>query len=124
MGHQSRRRGVARRGRHRFRRRLHDEGPHRQAPDLAGQTFVSPHDFIWDDNTPVDLDGHGTHVTGTIAQRTGNDLGVAGMAFNVAIMPVKVLSGLWDEILGAPNVGTERDARARHFATRLTTAPR
>ena len=82
------------------------EGPTRPAPDLEGTTFVSPHDFIWDDSTPVDLDGHGTHVTGTIAQRTGNDLGVAGMAFNVAIMPVKVLSGLWDEILGAPNVGT------------------
>jgi serine protease len=83
-----------------------DDGPVRQAPDLAGTTFVSPHDFIWDDDKPVDLDGHGTHVTGTIAQRTGNDLGVAGIAFNAAIMPVKVLSGEWDEILGAPNVGT------------------
>ena len=81
-------------------------GPTRPAPDLEGTTFVSPHDFIWDDDLPVDLDGHGTHVTGTIAQRTGNDLGVAGMAFNVAIMPVKVLSGPWDEALGAPNVGT------------------
>jgi serine protease len=82
------------------------DGPTQPAPDLQGTTFVSPHDFVWDDDTPVDLDGHGTHVTGTIAQRTGNDLGVAGMAFNVAIMPVKVLSGPWDEILGAPNVGT------------------
>jgi serine protease len=82
------------------------KGPTQPAPDLQGTSFVSPHDFIWDDDTPVDLDGHGTHVTGTIAQRTGNDLGVAGMAFNVAIMPVKVLSGPWDEILGAPNVGT------------------
>ncbi len=82
------------------------KGATRQAPDLEGTTFVSPHDFIWDDDTPVDLDGHGTHVTGTIAQRTGNDLGVAGMAFNVAIMPVKVLSGPWDEAMGAPNTGT------------------
>jgi serine protease len=82
------------------------EGPTRPAPDLEGATFVSPHDFIWDDNTPVDLQGHGTHVTGTVAQRTGNDQGVAGMAFNVSIMPVKVLSDIWDEILGAPNVGT------------------
>jgi serine protease len=82
------------------------KGATRQAPDLEGTTFVSPHDFIWDDDTPVDLDGHGTHVTGTIAQRTGNDLGVAGMAFNVAIMPIKVLSGPWDEAMGAPNTGT------------------
>jgi serine protease len=82
------------------------KGPAQPAPDLQGTSFVSPRDFIWDDDLPVDLDGHGTHVTGTVAQRTGNELGVAGMAFNVAIMPVKVLSGPWDQILGAPNVGT------------------
>ena len=29
--------------------------------------FVAPHDFIWDDATPLDFDGHGTHVSGTIA---------------------------------------------------------
>ena len=84
-----------------------DVGNFRQAPDLAGANFVSPHDFIWDDETPTDLDGHGTHVTGTIGERTGNDLGVAGMAFNVSLMPVKAISGVWDEAMGAPNVGTE-----------------
>ena len=84
-----------------------DQGSFRQAPDLAGVNFVSPHDFIWDDDQPFDLDGHGTHVTGTVAERTGNDTGVAGMAYNVSIMPVKVASTEWDEILGAPNVGTE-----------------
>jgi len=84
-----------------------DKGVFRQAPDLAGTSFVAPHDFIWDDNEPTDLDGHGTHVTGTIAQRTGNALGVAGVAFNVSIMPVKVVSGVWDVVLGAPNQGTD-----------------
>ncbi len=83
-----------------------DQGAYSQAPDLAGATFVSPHDFIWDDDTPVDLDGHGTHVAGTIGERTGNGVGVAGMAFNVAFMPIKVVSGPWDEAMGAPNVGT------------------
>jgi serine protease len=31
-------------------------------------------------------------VTGTIAQTTNNNLGVAGIAFNCSIMPVKVLN--------------------------------
>lgn len=34
---------------------------------------------------------HGTHVTGTIAARTNNALGVAGLAFNAKVMPVRVL---------------------------------
>lgn len=83
-----------------------DSGNYRQAPELAGATFVSPHDFIWDDDTPVDLSGHGTHVAGTVGERTGNGTGVAGMAFNVSFMPIKAVSGVWDEAMGAPNVGT------------------
>jgi serine protease len=44
------------------------------------------------------LDGHGTHVAGTIGQLTNNGVGVAGMAYNVRIMPVKVLNDIWDFI--------------------------
>jgi serine protease len=40
---------------------------------------------------PLDGDGHGTHVSGTIAQSTNNGAGVAGMASGACIMPVKVL---------------------------------
>ena len=35
--------------------------------------------------------GHGTHIAGTIAQCTNNGLGVAGVAYQAQIMPVKVL---------------------------------
>jgi len=83
-----------------------DQGGFREAPDLVGATIVAPHDFIWDDETPLDLDGHGTHVAGTIGERTGNGTGAAGMAFNVALMPLKAVSGTWDDALGSPNVGT------------------
>ncbi|MDA3897124.1 MAG: S8 family serine peptidase, partial [Desulfobacteraceae bacterium] len=62
-----------------------------QAPDLAGTSFVPGYDFINNDTHPNDDEGHGTHVTGTIAQQTDNTIGVAGIAFNVSIMPVKVL---------------------------------
>jgi len=77
-----------------------------QAPDLAGTTFLPGFDFIWDDDRPLDFEGHGTHVTGTIAQSTDNNLGTAGIAFNVSIIPIKVVSAEIDEIFGAPNVGT------------------
>ena len=42
--------------------------PFAAAPELgaSGSTrFVSPRDFIWNDDLPLDLDGHGTHVAGT-----------------------------------------------------------
>jgi serine protease len=80
--------------------------------------FVAPHDFIWDDdNPPIDLDGHGTHVSGTIGQLTNNGSngagdtrhggGTAGVAFNVKIMPVKVIDSDWDDIFNSPNQGTD-----------------
>jgi serine protease len=69
--------------------------------------FVAPHDFIWDDDLPVDLDGHGTHVSGTIGQLTNDGVGTAGVAFGVKLMPVKVVNGVWDDIFGSPNFGSD-----------------
>jgi len=68
----------------------------RQAPDLAGTSFVPGYDFVNDDSHPNDDHGHGTHVTGTIAQSTNNSMGVAGVAFGCSIMPVKVLDDQGD----------------------------
>ena len=79
--------------------------PFAAAPELGatGSTgSSSPRDFIWNDDLPLDLDGHGTHVAGTIGQLTNNGSGTAGMAYNVRLMPVKVIQGLWDEIFGSP----------------------
>jgi serine protease len=84
--------------------------PFAAAPELgpSGSTrFVAPRDFIWNDDLPVDLDGHGTHVAGTIGQLTNNGVGTAGMAYNVRLMPVKVIQGLWDEIFSSPEEGTD-----------------
>jgi serine protease len=63
----------------------------RRAPDLYAGRFVKPYDFIDDDHTPLDEDGHGTHVTGTIAQKTNNNVAVTGLAYGVKIMPIRVL---------------------------------
>ncbi len=62
-----------------------------QAPDLADTNFVAGYDFVNGDTHPNDDEGHGTHVTGTIAQSTNNGLGVAGVAVDCSIMPIKVL---------------------------------
>jgi serine protease len=62
-------------------------------PDLRGITFVEPYDFVANTKHANDDHGHGSHVTGTIAQVTNNGIGVAGIARNVKIMPLKVLSG-------------------------------
>lgn len=68
-----------------------NHGAYTPAPDLAQTRFVPGYDFVHDNNHPNDDNGHGTHVTGTIAQSTNNRIGVAGVAFRCAIMPVKVM---------------------------------
>ena len=69
-----------------------DHGDFVQVPDLAGARFVRGYDFVNDTEHPNDDNGHGTHVAGTIAQRTNNGVGVAGVAFEAVLMPLKVLS--------------------------------
>jgi serine protease len=61
--------------------------------DLKGIEFVDGWDFVGNDAHANDDHAHGSHVTGTIAQVTNNGIGVAGVARNVKIMPLKVLSG-------------------------------
>jgi serine protease len=68
-------------------------GKYHHVEDLEGVPFVHPYDFVDNDAHANDDHGHGTHVTGTIAQRTHNGKGVAGVARNVSIMPLKVLGG-------------------------------
>lgn len=66
-------------------------GEYYRAPDLAQTSFVPGYDFTNNDSHPNDDNGHGTHVAGVVAQSTDNGLGVAGIAFNASLMPIKVL---------------------------------
>ena len=81
----------------------------RRSPDFGPGQFVKGYDFVDDDRLPLDENGHGTHVAGTIAEKTNNGIGLAGLAYRAKLMPVRVLdrhgSGQADEI-----------ARGIHFA--------
>jgi serine protease len=75
-----------------------DWGPFRKAPDWGDTVFVPGRNFVSGPNlTPGDTHAnddnfHGTHVASTIGEATNNSLGVAGLAFGCALMPVKVLA--------------------------------
>ncbi|HEY9771982.1 MAG TPA: S8 family peptidase [Coleofasciculaceae cyanobacterium] len=64
-----------------------------KVPDLKLTKFVKGYDFVNNKDDASDDNGHGTHIAGTIAQSTNNGYGVAGIAYEASIMPLKVLSG-------------------------------
>lgn len=66
-----------------------DSGVDLQHPEFSGK-LVAGWDFYFDDNNPDDDNGHGTHVAGIIGARTNNGAGIASIAYNAKIMPVKV----------------------------------
>ncbi|HET9952324.1 MAG TPA: choice-of-anchor D domain-containing protein [Candidatus Eisenbacteria bacterium] len=69
-------------------------------------------DFVNHDNDPYDDRGHGTHVAGTIGAVGNNGLGVAGVAWQVKLMPLKFLS--------SGGTGTTADAIAAiEYATSM-----
>jgi subtilisin family serine protease len=71
-------------------------------PDLDGGRYVvDGHDFVNEDDDPMDDEGHGTHVTGIATADTNNGQGIAGLAWNSRFMAVKVLD--------AEGVGTDFD---------------
>jgi serine protease len=67
-----------------------------RSPDFAGTRFVDPYDFVSHDAFPLDENGHGTFVTGTVAEATNNGIAGAGLAYGASIMPVRVLDASGD----------------------------
>ena len=86
-------------------------------PDLVGNVWVNPGencsgcrgdgldndgngyvddwrgwDFVNNDNNPNDDNGHGTHVAGIIGAAGNNGVGVAGVNWDVELMPLKFLN--------------------------------
>jgi serine protease len=63
----------------------------RRSPDFSANQFVKVYDFVANDPLPLDQNGHGTHVAGTIAEKTDNGIGLTGLAYRAKLMPVRVL---------------------------------
>lgn len=64
---------------------------YRESPDFTGTRFIDPYDFVAGNRYPLDRNGHGTLVAGTVAEATNNGLGLTGLAYGATIMPVRVL---------------------------------
>jgi len=68
-----------------------DTGIQSTHPDLDAK-IVAGYDYIDNDSTPNDGNGHGTHVAGTVAAETNNSTGGAGTCPNCRLMGVRVLN--------------------------------
>jgi serine protease len=92
-----------------------DTGIDFNAPDLANTRRLPGYDFANNDNDPTDDQSHGTHVAGTIAQSTNNGIGVAGLAFNAQLLPVKVLgangNGSYENIIKGITYAVDQGAK-------------
>ncbi len=70
-----------------------DTGVDLSHPEFAGRIdTANDYDFSNGDTTAQDDNGHGTHVAGIIGATLNNGIGVAGVANDCTILPVKVLS--------------------------------
>lgn len=91
-----------------------DTGVDYTHPDLGGCFVATPsgtpckvaggYDFVNADNDPMDDDGHGTHVAGTVAAKM-DGLGVVGVAPGATLYALKVLnasgSGSFSDVIAA-----------------------
>lgn len=68
-----------------------DTGIDYNHPDFGGRVLKGK-DFANNDDDAMDGHAHGTHCAGIAAASTGNGIGIAGLAPNVSLLPVKVLS--------------------------------
>ena len=112
-----------------------DSGIAYDHPDLAGNMWVNPldppgggdddgngyvddvhgADFVNEDAVPLDHNGHGTHVAGTIGAEGNNARGVTGVNWDVSLMALRAANGKGSlaasNIMQAVNYACEHDVQ-------------
>lgn len=93
-----------------------DTGADYAHPDLAGNIDIGlGWNFITGDGNPIDRDGHGTHVTGTLAAVGDNAIGVTGVCWSARVMVLKAFNdfgvGRVSDIVDAMNYARLNGAR-------------
>jgi len=71
-------------------------------------------DFVNNNNDPNDIDGHGSHVSGTIAAKGNNGIGVVGVCWSAKIMALKICesgSCYYSSAISALEYATEMGAK-------------
>ena len=91
-----------------------DSGICADHPDLQGR-ILPGYDFVQGDSTPQDEFGHGCAVSGVIAANSNNALGIAGVAPNAQILPLRVLNaqgvGTYSNVAAAIVFAADNGAR-------------
>jgi thermitase len=71
--------------------------------ELVNKVVSTGRDFVNDDDDATDDNFHGTWVAGVAAAETNNNEGIAGVAWNCKVLPVKVMdadgNGYYDEMI-------------------------
>jgi len=90
-----------------------DTGIDYNHPDLAGRVDKG-YDFINNDEDAMDDQGHGTHCAGIAAASANDGVGIAGLAPNVSLLAVKVLSasggGSYESVASGITYAADRGA--------------
>ncbi|MEI8312635.1 MAG: S8 family serine peptidase, partial [Verrucomicrobiota bacterium] len=102
-----------------------DTGVDSTHPDLMGRVLPG-YDFVNADSNASDDNGHGTAVAGTAAAAGNNGVGVAGVAWAVSILPVKVMAadgtGATSTIANGINYSADRGARVINLSMGSTSS--
>ncbi len=98
-----------------------DSGICADHPDLIGR-IGDGWDFLENDAIPQDDFGHGCSVSGIIAANTNDGIGIAGVAPNTRIMPLRVLNaqgiGTYSDVAAALIYATDHGAQIINLSLR------